>query len=65
MSETKTGWLIEVGQLCVGECQEKSRLVTFTDPKARRFKTKQEAKEFAEKNYIHFDQICEHQFDWT
>ncbi len=62
MSETKTGWLIEVGNLCVSNMDGKGKLVTFTDPKARIFKTQQEAKDFAERNFIHFDQIVEHQW---
>lgn len=58
----ESAWLIEVGGLCIGLCGEKRRLVTFSDPKALRFKTESQAASFMMLEKIN-GHVREH--EWT
>jgi hypothetical protein len=55
-------WLIEIGNLCVGVCNNKRKLVTFTDPNALRFKSKRDAQDHIERFYINGAVARDHLF---
>lgn len=55
-----SGWLIEKGQLCLGECLGNAHWVTFTDPSVFRFRRKEDAEFFRYALKLNDTTVSEH-----
>lgn len=60
--EPEFAWLIEIGQLCVGQCNGRLRLVTFTDEQAIRFQDETSAVKYIHEHNILGAVAREHQW---